>query len=100
MMVSLTIPLEESVLKKMEHFGWVNWSEVAREEIIRKEIFERYLKNGKITDEDWIFCDNMDWHPVDELPVKKEYVTKLKKISKAASKKMNSAAFEKWCESV
>ncbi len=39
----------------------------------------------------------MDWHPVDELPLRKEYIKKLKKIEKGPhSKPMNAKDLNKW----
>jgi len=71
-------------------FPWVNWSEVAREEVLRKEIFERYLKTGGLTDEDWEFCEKIDWHPVDELLLKDEFIKRLKDTEKGRFVKVAS----------
>ena len=70
----------------MEHFSWVNWSEVNREELNKKRIFEEFIKTGTLSDEDQKFCDKMDWDPIDELEVKEEYIEKLKKIEKKDQK--------------
>ena len=37
-------------------------------------------KTGTLTDEEWEFCDKIDWHPVDELPLKEEFIKKMEKI--------------------
>jgi len=42
---------------------------IGREEVLKKEIFERYLKTDRLIDEYWEFCEKTDWHPVDELPL-------------------------------
>jgi len=81
-MVSITVPLEEEFKKRLAAFPWVNWSEAGREEVLKKDIFNRYLKSMEITDEDWEFCEKMDWHPVDELPMKKEHAKELKEALK------------------
>jgi hypothetical protein len=81
-MVSLTINIEEDTLKSMETFNWVNWSSLAREEIRKKVIFEKYMEKRTLGKEDAQFCEDIDWHPVDELPLKKSFVKKLQKISK------------------
>ncbi len=91
-MVSLTFNLDDDTFKKISKYSWVNWSEIAREETTKKEIFERYLKTKEITDEDFKFCESIDWHPVDELPIKKEYLEKLKKIKKEKAIKINSVS--------
>jgi len=89
-MVSLTMSVSEEVRNQLKMFTWVNWSEVARQESIKRLIFENYIKIGSITDEEWNFCEKIDWHPVDELPLKEEFVEKLKKIKKEKSIKFNS----------
>jgi len=93
-MVSLTLPIEEKTLKRIQRFSWVNWSEIARQEILKKEIFEKYMKTGKITKQDWKFCEREDWHPVDQLPLREEYVKKLKKQLKQPSKRMTREEFD------
>lgn len=52
---------------------------------MKKLIFENYLKNGNITNKEWELCEKIDWHPVDELPLKEEYVKKLDRASKEKS---------------
>jgi len=69
---------------------WVNWSEIAREEALKKIIFENYMKTGKITDEEWEFCEKIDWHPVDELPLKEEFKKELERKKKEKSIKLKS----------
>jgi len=81
-MVSLTVPLDKPFKERLESFPWVNWSEVGREEALKKEIFDRYIKTGKLSDEDWKFCERIDWHPVDWLPLKKEFKKELEKRKK------------------
>ena len=81
-MVSITLSVSEDFKKDIKDFMWVNWSEIAREETIKKLIFENYIKFGKITEEEWRFCEKIDWHPVDELPLKKEFKKMLEKKRK------------------
>ena len=89
-MASLTLSISEEMRNQLKAFMWVNWSEIAREEAMKKLIFENYLKTGTISNEEWEFCEKIDWHPVDELPLKEEFVEKLKKIKKGKFKRYNS----------
>jgi len=89
-MASLTLPMDDEFKGQLKQLMWVNWSEIAREEVMKKIIFERYLKTREVTDEEWEFCEKIDWHPVDELPLKKEFVKKLEKIKKEKSIRYNS----------
>ena len=96
-MTSLTFTLDKKLKLDMEHFPWVNWSEVNREELNKKRIFEEFIKTGTLSSEDQEFCDKIDWYPVDELEVRKEYIEKLKKIEKGPHSKARSLAeLDKW----
>ncbi len=91
-MASLTLSVPEEFKEELKEFVWVNWSEIAREEVMKKLIFENYIKTGSITDEEWKFCERVDWHPVDELPLKEEFIEKLKRIKKEKGIKFKSMA--------
>ena len=91
-MTSVTLPISEEFKKEIREFSWVNWSEIARQEAMRKIIFENYLKTGTITDEEWVFCESIDWHPVDELPLKEEFIKKLESIKKEKSLQYKSVS--------
>ena len=91
-MVSVTLSVTDVFKEQLKHFQWVNWSEIAKEETRKKLIFEKYLKTKEVSDEDWEFCDERDWHPVDELPIKKEYLEKFKNIQKEKSIKVDSVS--------
>jgi hypothetical protein len=86
-MASVTLSVSEEFKDQLRKFLWINWSEITREEAIKKLIFENYLKTGEVNDKEWEFCEKIDWHPVDELPLKKEFVERLKKIKKGKFKK-------------
>ena len=58
--------------------------------LMKRDISERYKIVGKVTDEDWKFCEKIDWHPVDELPLKKEFIKELEDAEKDVSLKFKS----------
>ena len=89
-MASLTLSVSEEMKGELKSFVWVNWSEIAREETIKKLIFENYIKIGELTDEEWGFCEKIDWHPVDELPIKEEFKKELEKRKKEKYIKLKS----------
>ena len=91
-MASLTLSVSDEFKNKLKGFLWVNWSEIAREEALKKLIFENYIKIGSITDEEWEFCEKIDWHPVDELPLKEEFKKELERRKKEKSIKLNSVS--------
>ena len=89
-MPSLTLSISEEFKGQLKNFLWVNWSEIAREESLKKLIFENYIKNGKLTDDEWAYCDKIDWHPVDELPLKEKFKKEMYKRKKEKFLKFKS----------
>jgi len=57
-------------------------------EMIKQDISKRYKETGEVTDEDWEFCEHIDWHPVDELPQKPEHIEELKRRMKEETGKV------------
>ncbi len=91
-MASLTLSVSDDFRNQLKKFPWVNWSEIAREETIKKLIFESYMKTGSVTDEEWKFCEKIDWHPVDELPLKEEFKKEMERRKKEKSIKLKSVS--------
>ena len=89
-MASITISVSEEFKNRLRGFLWVNWSEIAREETLKKLIFEKYLKTKELSDREWAFCERIDWHPVDELPLKEEFKKELGKRRKEKALKFKS----------
>ena len=98
-MACITISVEKSFKERLERFPWVNWSQIGREELLKRYIFDKYVKTGELSKDEEKFCETIDWHPVDELPLKEEFVKKLKKIKRDShSKPMTPADAKKWLE--
>jgi hypothetical protein len=91
-MASVTLSLSKEFKAELQRRPWINWSSIAREELMKKKIFEEYLKKREISDEEWTFCESIDWHPVDELPLKKEYKAKIMKRAKGPFIKLKSVS--------
>ena len=91
-MASITLSLSDEFKEELKQFSWVNWSEIAREETIKKLIFENYIKTGNLADEEWEFCEKIDWHPVDELPLREDFIKKLESAKKEKSIKLKSVS--------
>ena len=89
-MACITITVEKSLKERLSKFPWVNWSEIGREEILKRYIFEKYLQTRKLSKEENEFCEKIDWHPVDELPLKEEFIKKMQKIRKEKHHKFSS----------
>ncbi len=81
-MASITLSVNEELKYELKRFSWINWSEIAREETMKKLIFEDYIKTGSISDDAWTFCEKIDWHPVDEFPLKESFKKEMEKRKK------------------
>ena len=98
-MACITISVEKSFKERLERFPWVNWSQIGREELLKRYIFDKYMKTGTLSKDEEKFCETIDWHPVDELPLKEEFVKRMKKIEKGPfTKPMTPAEAKKWLE--
>jgi hypothetical protein len=98
-MACITVNVEPSLKKRMQQYSWVNWSEVGRQEALKRDIFEGYIQSGKISPDDSRFCETIDWHPVDELPLKADYSERLKKIENGShGRRMKGKQFKGWLE--
>jgi len=60
--------------------------------LMKRDILERYKQKREITNEDWEFCERIDWHPVDELPLKEAFVKGLRKTKSEPSIKLKSVS--------
>ncbi|MEK6850315.1 MAG: hypothetical protein AABX85_01945 [Nanoarchaeota archaeon] len=89
-MTSITLSLPEEVKSQLKNLQWVNWSEIAREETMKKLIFENYMKTGNITEDEWEFCEKIDWHPVDELSMKEDFIKEMRERKKEKGIKFNN----------
>jgi len=91
-MVSLSFNIEDDAFKALDNFNWVVWSEIARIECRKQTILKKYLVDRKLSASDMAFCDESDWHPVDELPLKKSFVDSMKRkphYRKVSDKELN-----------
>lgn len=43
-MASITFAVDEGLIPRLEKFSWINWSEVAREDLLKKEKLEELHK--------------------------------------------------------
>ncbi|MBR9703929.1 hypothetical protein GOV12_00830 [Candidatus Pacearchaeota archaeon] len=63
--------------------------------LLKQDISKRYKETREITGEDWEFCEAIDWHPVDELPMKEEYEKELKERQKGPHSEMTIKELDK-----
>lgn len=84
-MSTLTIPIDDELYDQVQKFPWVRWSKVVQDGIRKRRILETYIREKSISEGDAAFCETIDWHPVDELPIRQEVIDKLKKSDKISA---------------
>ncbi len=84
-MANITISIQDDVRRQMENYDEVRWSEVAKKAILQKvyelrklDILRKYVDREPFSTDDLAWMEENDWHPVDEKPMKKEFVEKIR----------------------
>ena len=63
--------------------------------LLKQDISNKYKETKKVTDEDEEFCEAIDWHPVDELPLKESFIKELEQSRNEPSKPMTIKELDK-----
>lgn len=89
-MPNILLTFDDKQAKLLNKFSSENWSFIARVEANKRRISEYFKKTSSLLDEDWPFCEEHDWHPIDEYPFKKSFIKKMEQLQKnrSSSKKM------------
>lgn len=100
-MACITISVDQSLHQRLARFPWINWSEIGREALMKRYLFEKFLQTGNLTKEEEKFCHSIDWHPVDELPLQQDYIKKIQQIRKNKhAKPMTKEEAQKWFDTL
>jgi len=88
-MSNVTLYVPDDVKQKMDARSDIRWSEVARQAILKKleetrklELLKKYVEKEPFTQEDLVWMDEHDWHPVDEQQMKLSFIKEVQKRSK------------------
>lgn len=80
-MANITLSIPDAIRAQMDEHADIKWSEVAKSAIAAKvielrklSILKKYMDKEPISEADWAWMDEHDWHPVDELPMKKSFI--------------------------
>jgi len=70
--------------------------------LIKQDISKKFKQTRKITDEDWEFCEKIDWHPIDELPMKESFIKELEEARHEPTGKVYNSIkeFNDWCDKI
>ena len=80
-MANITLSIPEYLRAQMDGYSEIRWSEVAKNAIADKvielrklSILKKYVDKQELSEDDYAWMDKHDWHPVDEKPMKKEFI--------------------------
>ncbi len=70
--------------------------------LMKQNIFNEFIKTRELSNANQEFCEKIDWHPVDELPMKESFIKELQRIEKEphTSQTRTPEEFNKWCNSL
>ena len=95
-MANITLSIADALKHQMALYDEVRWSEVAKKAIVQKlyemrkvEILQKYLNHVPFSADDLKWMDQNDWHPVDERPMRKEFVHEVLKERGRSGKRMS-----------
>ena len=95
--MNMTLSLDKNLSQVVQANKYIKWTEVARDaikqkaiEIKKAEIFNKYAKKQELSEEEYNFLEEIDWHPVDELSLKDSFVKELKRADNEKRIKLKS----------
>ena len=94
-MANITLSISDMLKHEIEYYTEIRWSEVAKKAIVEKvfelrklDILRKYVDKESFSDADIGWMEENDWHPVDEKPMKKEFIKSVLKAEKGKFKRM------------
>ena len=87
--MNITLSVSGELEKLIRKHSEIKWTEVARqgmlseaEKLQKLELLRKFVEKEPISDEDFEWMDKHDWHPVDEMGLRPEFVKESLHISK------------------
>lgn len=95
--MNITLSVSGELEKLIKKHPEIKWTGVARqamfseaEKLQKLELLRKLVDKEPISDADFEWMDRHDWHPVDEMELKPEFVKEVQKRSKGKFRRINS----------
>lgn len=97
--MNVTLSVSGKLMEGMRRHSSVKWTEVAREAMARElerlmkaELLQKFLHKERFSqfEEEWM--EEHDWHPVDEMQLKPEFIKRVQASRKEHSKKIKNVS--------
>ena len=87
--MNITLSVSGELERLIKKHPEIKWTEVARkgmfseaERLQKLELLRKFVDKEPISDEDFEWMDTHDWHPVDEMGLRPEFVKESLRISR------------------
>ncbi len=87
--MNITLSVSGELEKLIRKHPEIKWTELARrsmlseaEKLQKLEILRKFVDKEPLSGEDFDWMEGHDWHPVDEMELKPEFVKESQRISK------------------
>ena len=95
--MNITLSVSGELEKLIKKHPEIKWTELARkgmiseaEKLQKLELLRKFVDKEQLSGEDFEWMDKNDWHPVDEMEFKPEFVKKSLRISKEGKSKKSA----------
>ena len=87
--MNITLSVSGELEKLIKEHPEIKWTELARQGMLSEagklkklELLRKFIDKEPISEEDFRWMDEHDWHPVDEMEFRPEFVKESLRISK------------------
>lgn len=95
--MNITLSVSGELEKLIRKHPEIKWTEIARQGMLSEagklhklELLRKFVDKEPISEEDFSWMDEHDWHPVDEMELRPEFVKEVQKRSKGKFRRINS----------
>ena len=95
--MNITLSVSGELEKLIKEHPEIKWTELARQGMLSKaekmkklDLLRKFIDKEPLSEADFVWMDENDWHPVDEMELKREFVAKIEKRSKGKFRKIKN----------
>lgn len=95
--MNITLSVSGELEKLIKEHPEIKWTELARKGMLSEAenlkklwLLRKFVDKEPISEDDFKWMDEHDWHPVDEMELKPEFVKVVQKRSKGKFRRINS----------
>jgi len=93
--VNITLSVSGELEKLVKGHPEIKWTEIARqgmlseaEKLKKLSLLRKFVDKEPLSEDDFVWMDEHDWHPVDEMNFKPEFIREVTKREKGKFRKI------------